>query len=370
VLNKIKILHLIPRFEVGGAEMLVWHYSRLMNGADFEIAVGSCVEDGQFRAEFEKLGVKVFVGSRVKMKGRRGVWRELKKFVDQWQPDIIHTHLMASDFFGYLIKKRSRGKIRPALGGVNWISTQHNVEFNTSLPRRLLWRFILPKADQVIAVAQKVQKYCLDHFGVQAEKLATILNGIDLQNWLAVDNSHLFTGDRLRIATIGRLENQKGHVYLLRALEQLKEINWSWDIFGDGSKRSNLEAAARRYGIDDRLVWHGVTDQVYNHLNNIDLMIQPSLWEGLSLVVMEAMAAGKAILTTKIAGEELIDNGHTGMLVAEGDVGAIKDAIQYLYSRPDVGRGLGAKAHAHAKENFSIEKSIERIGDLYLSFRA
>ncbi len=356
--TKIKILHLIPRFEVGGAEMLVWHYSRLMNDEDFEIAVGSCVADGAFRAEFEKLGIKVFVGSRDQMKGRLGVGRELKKFIAEWQPDIIHTHLMASDLFGYLTKNRSKGKII-------WISTQHNVEFNTSLLRRLLWRLILPKADKVIAVAQKVQKYCMDNFGVQAEKVVTILNGIDLEPWLQVDSTHLFAGDKLRIASIGRLEKQKGHIYLLRALAQLKEINWSWDIFGDGSKRQELEAAAKRYHINDRIVWHGVTSKAYEQFNNIDLVVQPSLWEGLSLVMMECMAAGKAVLATKIAGEELIDNGHTGMLVPAGDVGALKDALEYFYSHPEVGRELGERARAQARDNFGIEKNVAKISDVY-----
>jgi len=356
--KKIKILHIIPRFEVGGAEMLVWHYARLMNGTDFEIAVASCVEDGPFRAEFEKLGVRVWAGSRVRMGGRLGVWRELKKFTDGWQPEIVHTHLMAGDFFGYLLKRRSAGKIR-------WISTQHNVEFHTSWPRRLLWRIILPHADRVIAVAKKVRQYTMNNFGVQEEKIITVRNGVDLKNWIAISSAGLFRGDKLRLATIGRLEEQKGHIYLVRALAELKEINWSWDVFGDGSLSKLLESEAQRLGIADRIVWHGVVSAVYQKLDDIDVVIQPSLWEGLCIVVMEAMAAGKCVLASVPAGEELIDGGRTGMLVAEGDARALKDALQYLYSYPEIGRDMGARARETAREKFDIKNNVEEIKGLY-----
>ncbi|MFA7653482.1 MAG: glycosyltransferase family 4 protein [Candidatus Magasanikbacteria bacterium] len=359
--KKVKILHLIPRFEIGGAEKMVWHYARLMNTDNFEIAVASCVEDGLFRKEYEKLGVRVWVGSRALMGGRLGVWRALKKFTTEWQPDIVHTHLMASDFFGYLIKKLSGRKII-------WISTQHNVEFNTSFLRRLLWRFILPKADAVVAVADKVNNYCLNNFGVQAQKLYTIFNGVDLKNWLNVPSEKLFAGDKLRLATVGRLEEQKGHIYLLRALAQLPDINWSWEIFGNGSLLKLLQSEAEKFGIADKITWHGTVINVSDKLDNIDVVIQPSLWEGLCIVVIEAMASGRCVLATDPAGEELIVQNKTGLLVPPADLDALAEAIKFLYAHPEAGRLIGENARAYAQENFGIEKNIESLIGLYLSF--
>ncbi|MFA6486693.1 MAG: glycosyltransferase, partial [Candidatus Magasanikbacteria bacterium] len=186
--------------------------------------------------------------------------------------------------------------------------------------------------------------------------------------WLNV-SGEIFNGDKLRIATIGRVETQKGHKYLLHALARLKNINWSWDIFGDGSLAMSYKNEAQKLGIADRIVWHGVVPDVENYLTNIDLVIAPSLWEGLSLVVMEVMGAGRCIIVTGPAGDELVDAGKTGLTVPARDVHALAEAIKFLYVTPAVARERAVNAREYARTHFSIEKNLIALRNLYLALK-
>ncbi|MFZ2189860.1 MAG: glycosyltransferase family 4 protein [Candidatus Magasanikiibacteriota bacterium] len=354
--EKIKILFLFPIFSTGGAEKLVLEYVKRLPRDRFLIAVGSTVEDGELRQAFVAAGVELFVGSRKNMGGRIGVVKKLISWAKNWQPDIVHTHLLGADLFGFWLKRK--------IINLRWITTLHNVEYNTACWRRWLWRLILCRADRIIAVSEKVKKYSQTEFKLQNSQIITILNGIDLEKFLKVSNN-LFNKEKIQLAIIGRLTKQKGHIYLFQALANLK-MSWQLHIFGQGELRSNLEKKARDLGISNQLVWHGVVDDLENYLSDIDVVVQPSLWEGLSLVILEMMTAGKPIITTPAGGEELLQDKVSGLIVPTQDFAAISSAIQFLYDNPDRARQIGQSAREQAVTGFSIEKNIEILKYIYL----
>lgn len=353
-----KVLHLFPRFATGGAERLVLQYADFLNRQNFEIAAGSTVEDGELRFEFVKSGIELFVGSRKKQGGRWGVWRECEKFVRAWQPDIIHTHLLGADLFGYFLKKRF---------GSKWIVTLHNLEQRTSFPRRLIWKFILRKADKIIAVSQKVYIYSKQEFNLSEEQLILIPNGIILEPWSAVPDLNL-SGEKLRIAAIGRLVEQKGHKYLLSALGRA-DFSWELHIFGEGCLEKQLKQQAVALKIADKIVWHGVVADISTALKNIDVVIQPSLWEGLSLTVMEAMAAGRLVIVSKPAGEDLIKNRQTGLLFNVEDVNGLVEAIKWVMADKNRAKIIANAGRQYAVDNFGLEKNVEKMKQVYKIIR-
>jgi len=358
MLNKKKILHIIPVYAIGGAENLVLHYARNLDKEKYEMYVANTVEDGELRKKLEDAGVHVFVGSRKKDGGRFAVWRKLKKYIYELEPDLIHTHLLGADFFGYWIKVGAHWPVK-------WVSTQHNVEFNTNILRRILWRFVLREADKVIAVSQAVYNYSNKHFRVPKEKLQLILNGVELSPWLKVSSKVQSKDNKFHLATIGRLEKQKGHRYLMEALSKLKDLPLHWHIYGDGKLKIELQIIARHFNIDKKISWHGVVDDIPNQLVNIDLVVQPSLWEGLSLVVMETMAAGKCVLTTNPAGDELIRDKETGYLIPAKDVDALFEALRYLFENKGERDVVASKAREYSKENFGLGKNIDGVESVY-----
>ncbi len=361
-MKKIKILHIIPRFYAGGAERLVLQYASLMDKSKFEVHVASAVEDGELRTSFEKNKTPLFVGSRKKMGGRLKVWKNLLRYIDKIQPKIIHSHLLGADIVGFLAKRKFKNKIK-------WIVTLHNVEHRTSFLRKLVWKIILKKADRIIAVAEPVKDFAVNNFKINKNKVTLVLNGVDLDKWSTLANKKIFQKKEINIATIGRLEEQKGHRYLLEALGNIKDLPWTYHVFGDGSLESSLKVLADRFGIADRIVWHGlVYDGLVKKVGEIDLVVQPSLWEGLSLVVMEVMSAGRCVVASSAAGDSLVENNQTGYIFPNKDIKKLSKILKYVFENNKEAAMLGKRAGEYAQQNFSLQKNVSSIEKIYHDF--
>lgn len=358
--KKVKILYIMPRLVAGGAEKMVLYYARLLNPEKFEVAVASTVDEGALRPLFEAAKIKLFVGLS-RSDGRFAVARKLRIFARDFQPDIIHTHLLGGDIFGYLFKAFWRPS---AL----WISTQHNVEFRTPWFRRWIWKGILRRADKVIAVADKVERYDRKYFKLSQKSLAVLKNGIET-SLLSSIKRPIGETKPWQLGIVGRLEKQKGHIFLFKALAKVKEIDWQLNIFGDGTEKDALLELAEEEGIADYIVWHGVVSDPVKIYSSIDILIQPSLWEGLSLVIMEAMAAGRAIIASEPAGEELIKNKLTGLLVAPGDTEIIITALNYALSHPEEIRTMASAARSEALKHFDIVTNVGALEKIYESLK-
>ncbi len=340
-----RILYLIPRFTTGGAERLVLQYTKYFKDLGFEVAVASVVGGGELINEFEKLGVEVFVSEKKSLLN----WKKLKQFCKDFKPDIIHSHVFSGDMAGFKLRHRAK-----------WISTQHNVGKEHSCLRRSILKRILPSANRVITVGKNVEDFCVDK--MKLRNTLTIKNGIEVEKWLGVGTGNLFSTDELNLAVIGRLEKQKGHKYLLKALSELPDSNYKLHIFGAGSLESSLKYLAKGYGLADKIIWHGVSKDLLNELKDIDVVIQPSLWEGLSLVIMEVMAAGRLVVTTPAGGDELIDNKKDGLITKLSD---LTKTIKFIFENKNKIKCLGLSAREKAKSEFILEKNLKEIGNLY-----
>jgi len=358
-MKKKTIVHIIPRFYSGGAERLVLEYAKRLDKNKYEVHVVSCVEDGDLRAEFEAIsGVRIFVGSRSKHGGRWGAWKAVRSYLDSVKPDILHTHLLSSDTIAYLYKKKTKKPFK-------WISTLHNVEHNSPLLYKIVWRHVLHKVDRVIAVAPRVVEYAKHIFKVSESKVSLVLNGIDVGVWSKIASHKPFKNKDFTFATIGRLEKQKGHTFLLEALSQLSFDNWTYHVYGDGSLEAELKTQADKLGIGERVVWHGMTEQVHEEIKDVDLIIQPSLWEGLSLVVMEVMTAGRCVLTTDTGGEGLVDDEKTGFVVPHGESESLGERIEYICDNIKESGRVAKGAHDYALDHFAIQNNIDEVEKLY-----
>lgn len=357
--KKIKILHVIPRYVIGGAEKLVYHYANLLDKNKYEIHVASCVEDGELREQFEKLSdVHVYVGSKSKAGGRVATYRKLWRYAKEIKPDIIHTHLLSADFFGFLSKLIWKNKIL-------WITTQHNLEENTSALRKIFWRIILKKADRVIVVSKSVEKFSLENFKIKKSKCTLLLNGIDTKNWSQISMNKLFTHQKIQIACVGRFWEQKGHVYLLEALSKITSFDYELHLFGDGPLKEFLIKKSKAFDVYEKIIWHGAIPNLADYLADIDIVVQPSLWEGLSLVIMEMMSAGRPIVATEPAGRELLQDKVTGLVVPAKDSNKLAQEISYVVGNQKEAILFAKKAREFANKNFDISKNVLGLQNIY-----
>lgn len=350
----VKILYIIPRFTVGGAEKMVLQYARYFKARGFDIAVASAVGGGGLEQQFRDSGIEIFVAEKKCCFNLFKNYKYLKNIKKIFKPDIIHTHVFSADVAGYLLHR-----------GVKWISTQHNVGAEHSRFRKLVLRFILRRAKKVIAVSPAVADFCAKELRLKAEKIALIKNGIETEKWLAVPAVDLSSGRELQLATIGRLEKQKGLIYLLRALAEVKNLSWHLHIFGAGSLQEELKQRARQLGLPDRITWHGVQSNMLAELKNIDVVIQPSLWEGMSLVIMEAMASGRLVIASTPAAEELIVHEKTGLVVLPADPHALAKALHWIYQNQEQAKVIASAGRNYAKENFNIEENMAALEKIY-----
>lgn len=343
-----KILYLIPRFTTGGAEMLVLQYAKHFKQAGFDVAVASVVGGGELVKEFEKAGITVLVSQNKTL----GSWRKLKKFYCQYSPDIVHSHVFSADLAGYLLVRKK----------TKWISTQHNVGNEHSSLRQMILQFILKKTNKIVAVSEAVEDFCKQDLKLK-NNIVLIKNGIETKKWLALSSDILNT-NKLKLATIGRLEKQKNHEFLFQSLSGL-ETDWELNIFGAGSLEKSLKKLASDLKITEKIKWQGIKTNLITELKNIDVVIQPSLWEGMSLVIMEAMTAERLVITSQTAGRGLIENNKTGVLLDDFNEKKWLEVLNKISVQKDWARNLARQGREYAKNNFDIAKHLEDLEKIY-----
>ncbi len=353
-MKTLRVLHIFPRLEFGGAERLILEYVKHIDRSQIEMAIATTVAGTSMLPLFEEEHIAVCPA----MKSRFANARSLMRFVSDFKPDIIHTHLLGGDFFGWYLKAVRKLPVR-------WIATLHSVEHSTSWARRIVWKYILSKADAVIAVASKVQRYAMESFGISESSIALIPNGIDYEAYASLPVPAF--SEKRQIGIIGRLEEGKGHDVLLQALASLRSHDWTLNIFGIGSREPELVALTERFGIADRVRWHGMVADQASMYASLDTVVQPSAREGLSLAVMEAMASGRLVIASPSAAEEIIEDGRTGHVA--GTAEEIAEAISCSYEQPAAAERVAASARNHASR-FDISHSLKKLEELYSKISA
>jgi glycosyltransferase involved in cell wall biosynthesis len=168
---------------------------------------------------------------------------------------------------------------------------------------------------------------------------------------------------------MSRLEEQKGHAYLLAALPKLiQEID---DlvvlIAGEGRLRDRLLEQARDLGVEKQVRFLGNRRDVPEIQRALDIFVQPSLWEGLPLALLKAMGAGLPVVATRVSGcMDAVMDGGNGRLVEPADAEALAQVILELYRHPEERRRLGEAARCTVEDRFSFEAMLKRIEGLYL----
>ncbi len=169
---------------------------------------------------------------------------------------------------------------------------------------------------------------------------------------------------------VGRLAPVKGLPILLRALEPLKEQfpKIHLTVIGDGPGRAALQSQAEASGLSDHVTFAGYKSQteVAKALVDTDLFVLPSFAEGVPVVLMEAMAASRPVVTTHIAGvPELVTDGASGLLVPPGDIDALTAAIAKIIGNPSRATGMGISGRAKIEAAFDVVKETHRLADLF-----
>ncbi len=225
---------------------------------------------------------------------------------------------------------------------------------------RVIWH----QADSVIANSNGLRDLALA-FDSSIE-IPIIPNG--------VDGSHYTNEPRewtpVKIFSVGRIVHQKGLDLGLRALAQLTELDWHWNIAGDGPQLDALKSLAAELGLSGRVTFLGWQSRAeltqWYHRSNLFLF--PSRHEGMPNAVLEAMSSGLPIVATRIAGsEELVLDGETGLLVNAEDVDSLRDALSRLIVEEKMRKSMGHASRQRVESEYSWENVARQYSDILQS---
>jgi glycosyltransferase involved in cell wall biosynthesis len=231
------------------------------------------------------------------------------------------------------------------------------------------------RLDHAIAVSQSTMAAWAARPAMSTAKLSVIPNGVDVEEYrrqcapaAARATLGLPADGGPVLSVVGRLEEQKGHRYLLEAFAGvLQQVPGARLVFaGDGTLRGALIEQAKALGVDEHVHFLGHCKGVQTVLDASDVFVLPSLWEAMPFALLEAMAAGLPVVATAVAGvPELVVEGQTGFLVPPANANALRDALLRTLQTPDGGRNLGAAGRQRVQEHFSLQSMLMQTQDLY-----
>jgi glycosyltransferase involved in cell wall biosynthesis len=254
---------------------------------------------------------------------------------------------------------------------------EHAVLPTVPFYQKIADRLLAPLNDKTIAVSEAVAEFCVEHRSMSPENMEVVLNGVPLDDFRNVsDDSVRQAAEALGIdtsaptvGTVARLNGQKGITYLLNAIPAIKaEIPLvKVLIVGGGALRGELEEEARQLGVSDDVIFTGERRDVPRLYKLMDVKVISSIYEGLPLTLLEAMAAGTPVVATTVDGvKEVIENESTGKLVPPREPSSIADAVMTLLNNPDKAQSLSENAE-HAVKKHGVRAAMRRIENLYRS---
>ncbi len=229
----------------------------------------------------------------------------------------------------------------------------------------------------LVAVSNRVQSYAIEVEAIAPEKIMVIPNRHALRSPAQLSSNERagycqelgLHPDGLLVFSVGRLTEQKGHIYLLEAIpgviEQFPRTVFA--IAGDGPLRAELEASAQRLGVSESVHFLGMRSDVPALLQMAHIFTLPSLWEGLPIALLEAMAAGLPVVATRVEGvDEVIVDGENGLLLPPADPESLKIALLRLLAQSDLRVNLGMAGKTLVQGSFSLDQMGKRYEDLFV----
>jgi glycosyltransferase involved in cell wall biosynthesis len=370
-MKKINVLHLYQNSQVGGIQLQLLS---LFNAYDRDVLVPLFCCLGPRLAivpEMETLGIEVIALNRLRYNRMSpGIIRDLYRVMKDRGIHVLRTHKYRSNFYG---------RVAAFLAGVPVvIASEHNTYQHKEMrvTRRVVNKALSLVSDRIVAVSDAIRKDIVRYDRVAPSKVIVIRNGVDTAKFEA-DGSYRDVRKEFGIGTdgfligfIGRLVANKSLPNLMRAFSMLRAKAWPVTLLmvGEGSMMGELKRMAREDGVADSVVFTGIRRDIPDILSALDVFVLPSVNEGLPNALLEAMAMGKAVVASDVAGvPEVVEPGVSGLLVPPEDHMALEKALSRLFEDRGLAARLGRAARETVEKEYSIEATAVTWRALYLS---
>lgn len=321
----MKIVHVINDLSGGGAEKLVSELALLQSNSGHQVTVILllAIKKNIYDNILKQNGVVV-----IYLNARKYSFKipfELRKIINEIQPDIIHSHLFPSQYYVVLATMWTNFKL---------ITTQHSTS-NARLKNKIfkyVERFLYSYYDRIIVISDGVKKVYLEYLPNSSSKIFKIENGIDLSMFhsYGLDKSYLNLDNNLFVITmVARFTQAKDHDTLIKSLLYLP-YNFHLVLVGIGERYNACNQLVKELGLENRVSFLGFRTDIAKILSASDVVVLSSFWEGFGLSIVEGMASGKPVVATNVIGlKDIVE--HYGCLFEVGNSKELSKIILELY---------------------------------------
>lgn len=354
----MKIMQVIPVLDLAGAETMCQNLSIELHKMGHEVMVVSLYKKETVLTENLRNN-SIPVEWLDKKNGLDfGCIFRLYKLIQHFKPDVVHSHIYAGKY----------AHIAATMAGVkSKVYTVHNVAQKEATDSNKRMNKVLFKKLGVVPVAltAEVQKSIEDVYGIEESKIPVVFNGIPLEKCKPIQ---VYKKNATEIVHVGRFFEAKNHRNLVYAFSEaharFPEIQLK--LYGDGPLRNDMEKLVSELNADKYIHFMGLTNDIYSVMSESDIFILPSIYEGMPMTLIEAMATGLPIITTPVGGiVDMLEDGKEAIFT-ETDSESIADSISMLVNNTELRQALGQAALKRSKQ-FSARAMAKQYEEVYFN---
>jgi glycosyltransferase involved in cell wall biosynthesis len=384
----VRVLRVIARLNMGGPALHVAYLTHGLRDRGYETTlVAGSLARGEDSMEFVARGLGIEATHLPELRRDIAPIRDLQatlrlaQLIRRLRPDILHTHTAKAGAVGRMAASLV-GDARPPIVVHTFHGHVLRGYFGPRLSYgfRLLERWLAKRTDALVAVSPEVRDELVRLGVAPAEKFTVVRVGIELSARVADLDGRAETrrrlgiaGDSFTVGWVGRMTGVKRTSDVLLAFKRLRErgVDAFLCMIGDGPEREQLERRAHELGIMKRTLFLGYQEQVAPYYAALDAMILPSGNEGTPVSAIEALAAGRPVVATRVGGlPDVVREGEDGFLVAPGAVDELADRLEQLAADEELRRRMGEAGRERVLPRYSVERLIDDVDALYRSLLA
>ncbi len=365
--RKLKVMLVTSWMHYGGLERVVISLWQHMNRTRFDPFIVCTAGRGTHYEDLERAGARLFaLDGHGKKIGQHTVCYRLAQIARAEKVDIVHTHNTGPMLDGALAGLFGRPGVM--------IHTDHARSFPDARKYMIAEGIAARFFAKIVAVSEETKKNLIHYEGISKEKIVVVNNGIEGEKYnisiAQQEAKKQFGVERFKkIVGLGVvLTEQKGIIHLIRAASKVlvQYPDTGFVVAGDGGIRAQLQNCVNEHGIANNFIFIGATKEIPTFLQCLDVYVLPSEWEGLPLVLLEAMAAKRCIVASAVgAVPQVIMADKTGLLVPPADPDALAKALMWLLGNNGLRQKLADNAHEYFLQGFTVQSMVHSYERLY-----
>ena len=368
------VVHVVYRFDMGGLENGVVNLINNMSSRNYRHVVLALTEVTDFRKRIVRDDV-VFLALNKPPGHALSLYPSLFRLFRELRPSIVHTRNLAAlevlvPAWAAGVSVRIHGEHGRDVGDFDGSSKKY----------QWMRRLYSPFVSHYLALSRDLASYLTDKVRISGKRITQVYNGVDAVRFSPTDDIQRplipgcpFVGAQLwRVGTVGRMQTVKDQLTLTRAFIRALEIapelksRLRLALVGDGPLREGCQLLLDTAGVSALSWLPGERDDVPEIMRGLDCFVLPSLAEGISNTILEAMACGLPVVATDVGGNaDLVIHGVTGQIVPAGDVDAMAHSLVQLASSPELAQSMGRAGRQRILEKFSLDAMVGTYQGLY-----